>query len=299
MTLTACFLALLVPASLATGAFGAVEVDRASARLAFDPAEGAILRSRAGVVYVSIRCRIAGHGRCNGRLQVLPRGSQATRLVGGAPIATAKVTLKGKVSGEVAVRLSRRAGVALRRHRLGVTVRLTAKGQPTRVKRATIVAASTADTVHGHPRPTDKPPGAGSEQAFHWTWAIPANHLLLLPEFTCPSDKPYVKRNGNATSQGTHGMQGDLRVSAGDGTGYAAFDRGKHDPYSIHDPGDSKVYLRGWFGGSFFYNSVWAPVFSAGSFDLTVICTDTAGDAAYMENRNTGDYYHLVFPWDN
>ena len=46
MTLAACFPALLVVTSLATGAFGAVQVDRTSARLTFDPAEGAILRSR-------------------------------------------------------------------------------------------------------------------------------------------------------------------------------------------------------------------------------------------------------------
>jgi hypothetical protein len=57
--------------------------------------------------------------------------------------------------------------------------------------------------------------------------------------------------------------------------------------------------MRGWVEGTIFYNSIWAPLGSAGHFELTMTCTDDADAAAYMQKRDTDDWFYLVFPWAN
>ena len=300
-------IAVAVVALSATAAVG-VTTGKKAGKLKLDSQGGSVLPTRGGKSAVDVKCKGRPKARCNGRVQLIPRGSRTRELVGDSAIARTSVKLKRGQARTLQLPLRGRAQDALGDHVLNVTVRLTSKGKSHPTKRASSLFA--ADKKVGHDRPsrvkTDHPPnghgGTDTVKTYHWSWDIPVRKFLVLPDFRCPSEAPNVVTNGteiqNRKTGDRLGLKAGLDVQAKTGTGYGGFNvphlefhqgqRGNYPDYDV---------MTGWPEGGWTYNSIWAPVaFEDGHFELTVSCTSST-DRNQIAYKDHPVAQVFLFPW--
>jgi hypothetical protein len=281
-------------------------------RLGLDRVTGSQLPNNGREAQVMVVClgRPAASAPCRGTIRLLARGNAARRLVGSAPVAGASIkALAAGQSRPIRLRLRAAARRVLPTHVLALRVVVYQAGRPPVAKN---VSATIQRPFLGHARPNhvlvQQPPSNGSEPKsgvnyleYNWKWDIPAGHYLVLPEFKCPPEAPYV-RNRRSTKPNA---EADMKASATDGTGYGNF----VTAHTVNREGyidwsqTTRLKLRimtGWPEGGFFRNSVWAPPFTNGHFELSVVCTNTNTGGLYgfawirddPETTNAG-----LFPW--
>jgi hypothetical protein len=178
----------------------------------------------------------AGRRRLHRRASVAAPWSATIRLVGRNPVAGAAIKdVPVGGSRALTLRLSQRARTALAHHVLDLTTALTQPGHPA-VSRSVVAVLEHA--VLGHARPdsvvrhvvrnasTRRARGAAGSTittvTFEWKWDIPVRTYLVLQEFRCPADTPYVAASKDQIlSLGKfRGLKAMLDAKAKTGTGY-------------------------------------------------------------------------------
>jgi hypothetical protein len=302
---------IVVVLTLLAGATDAAPKAPAGPRLGLDRVTGRQLPNNGGEAEVVVAClrRQAASGACRGTIQLLARG-KARRLVGSAPVAG--VSIKALAAGQsrpIRLRLRPAARRVLRTQVLALRIVLHQAGWP---PLAMNVSAAIERPFLGHARPNrvvvEQPPRNGSEPKsgvnyveYNWKWDIPAHHYLELPEFKCPPDAPYV-RNRRSTKPNA---EADMKASATDGTGYGNFVTAHTVSREGYIDWNQRTRLKlrimtGWPEGGFFRNSVWAPAFTNGHFELSVVCTntDTGGLYGFAWIRDDPQITNAgLFPW--
>jgi hypothetical protein len=238
----------------------------------------------------------------------LARGIAARRLVGSAPVATASIkALAAGQSRPIQLRLRPAARRVLRTHVVALRLVVHQAGWPPVAKS---VSAATARPVLGHARPNrvvvERPPHGDPQSGanylkYSWKWDIPGGHYLVLPDFKCPPEAPFVA-NRRSTKPNA---EADMNASATDGTGYGNFVTAhtvnREAAIDLRDHRRLKLrIMTGWPEGGFFRNSVWAPPFSGGHFELSVVCTnvDNGAESGFAWVRDDPETTNAgLFPW--
>ena len=155
---------------------------------------------------------------------------------------------------------------------------------------------------HSHPdRVIRHTLGSASDVTYNWKWDFGPGKYLILPEFTCPPNAPFVRSNGTTVEDrdDSHKViraisKADIVAVAKAGTGYAGF---RVPKIRTTREGRKELFqMFGWPEGSVFSNSVWAPILDSGHFELTVTCADT-----YVAQVSLGLAFSAqvqrIFPW--
>jgi hypothetical protein len=301
---------IVVVLTLLASATDAAPKAPAGPRLGLDRVTGSQLPNNGGEAEVVVVClvRQAVSAPCRGTIQLLARGKAARRLVGSAPVAGGSIkALAAGQSRRIRLRLRPGARRVLRTHVLALRLVAYQAGWPPVAKN---VSAAIERPFLGHGLPNrvvvERPPRGDPQSGanylkYSWKWDIPAHHYLELPDFKCPPDAPYV-RNRRSTKPNA---EADMNASATDGTGYGNFltahTVNREAAIDLRDHRRLKLrIMTGWPEGGFFRNSVWAPPFSGGHFELSVVCTNVDNGAEFgfawvrddPETTNAG-----LFPW--
>lgn len=273
---------------------------------------GSQLPYMGGEAEVAVVCvgRRAGSAACRGEIRLLARGIAARRLVGSAPVANAFIkSLAAGQSRRIRLRVSPAARRALPTHVLALKLVVRQAGRPPVAKN---VSATVQRPFLGDARPNrvvvEQPPSNGREPKsganylkYSWKWDIPAGTYLVLPDFKCPPEAPYVSNQSSTKPN----AEAAMKASATDGTGYGNF----VTAHTVNREGfidwsqTTRLKLRimtGWPEGGLFRNSVWAPPFSGGHFELSVVCTntDTGGLYGFAWIRDDPEITNAgLFPW--
>lgn len=241
---------------------------------------GSVLPTQGGITEVSISCPDRDKGACRGSVSLIPRG-QTAQALGSQALATGSFELKAGEDVDLRLHLAPEARGDLSSGPLSVTAVLRSAGisGPAAERQEAVAherpySPSVAPTMARALAAT-----AGDGTTYSWNYDIPAGSALVLKEFSCPSSAPLVASGREHRSPGKIvdivESEGKIEASASDGTGYAGFDRASTS--RIQGALDEWTNMTGWPKGNFFYNSVWAPLFKAGHFSVSVTCTDTGG----------------------
>jgi hypothetical protein len=186
---------------------------------------------------------------------------------------------------------------------LALTVRLRQRNRAP-VSRRMLVARERPVIGHSHPDHVVRHTlGSASEITYSWKWDFGAREYLMLPEFTCPPNAPFVMSNGTTVEDKDDSnrviraiSKADIVAVAKAGTGYAGF---KVPKIRTARDGSKTLYqMFGWPEGSVFSNSVWAPLLQSGHFELTVTCASTYVAQVRLGSAFTAQVQR-IFPWVN
>jgi hypothetical protein len=310
MLRTSLWLVPVVLALLLATAAGAGQRGYAPARgyLTLDGQTGGALPTKDGVSLVNVDCRKRpGPGTCAGTVRILPRGAQTKELVGSAPIASGSARLRAAETKNLRLRLSARARAAIRGKGTVLTVTVEARSNGKRWARP--MTLDDFAPFRGHTRPTSTrrllqftPDGAlTDEETYQWKWDIPVRHYLILPEFTCPDDHPWIASNGktiwkwNLSTWWDVGLQAKLDVGGSSNAGYGGF-----NVPTTHEEGVATTYhvMTGWPKGAWNFNSIWAPVaFDDAHFELKATCSNTPYEIVTGAAYSWAGPLAWMFPW--
>ncbi len=295
-------LAGLASAWILAAAAGAAPQPVAGGRMEFAPFAGSELQNANGQAEVLVTCSgSATSARCSGTVELSPRGSSTRRLTGSATLASASITIPADSERGVILRLSRRVRTALTGHVLDLTVTLRQRNRHPISRR---MLAARERPVIGHSRPDHvirHTLGSASDITYNWKWDFGPRTYLILPEFTCPPDAPFVRSNGTKVEDrdDSHKViraisKADIVAVAKAGTGYAGF---RVPKIRTTRDGRNELYqMFGWPEGGVLSNSVWAPFLESGHFELTVTCAST-----YVAQVSVGSAFFAqverIFPW--
>jgi hypothetical protein len=186
-------------------------------------------------------------------------------------------------------------------HVLDLTVELRQRNRHP-ITRRMLAARERPVIGHSHPNHVIRHTlGSASDITYNWKWDFGPGKYLILPEFTCPPDAPFVRSNGTTVEDrdDSHKViraisKADIVAVAKAGTGYAGFNVPK---IRTTREGRNELYqMFGWPEGSVFSNSVWSPISESGHFELTVTCAST-----YVAQVSLGSAFTAqvkrIFPW--
>jgi hypothetical protein len=274
----------------------------------FSRGTGAVLPTKDGVTHVRVDCARGGKvkkGSCTGSVSLVPRGQTADKL-GSHPIASKGFFLRAHHGVTLVLRLNQGARGALAQGPLLVTAILRKTGlseRPVAQRPAAIVRPQAFKAPPQAPHARHVPGSRGSNNIeYSWDWTIPAHHYMVLNDFKCPNSAPRVAWDGRQVGF-ISSYKAKVEVTAGDGVGYSGWDHvdTTASTFNVDAPYNSKVKMTnmiGWPEGGLFYNSIWAPVFSDGSFSLKVTCTNAAPEnSARVHADSGGKHYENFLPW--
>jgi hypothetical protein len=286
-----------------------------SGRTVFSKGLGSVLPTGAGIAEVSIGCPATAPGACRGSVVLVPRGDTA-RTLGSRALASAQFRLARGADADLKLRLSGPARRALSHGPLYVIAVLRGAGSRSPVN---VIAQRPAALASERPfkAPPQAPRASDAYECpiqgvdaqcmdFSWSWKIPAGHYLKMNSFSCPADMPRVAQGRQLLVEIGAGVvtefRGKLEASAGDGTGYGAFNQAIVKTTHGGTDAISFFNMLGWLQGHLERNSIWAPLFRDGSFSLKVTCTSaTDTDAAWIDDGNSVESAisgpTLFFPW--
>jgi hypothetical protein len=253
---------------------------------------GTSLPNHNGKVLASVECDGSSvNSACQGIMQLIPRGPTRA-LLGTKPVAARYFKVRDGDDGDRLLALKRPARAVLAKEPLRLTFRLKPKGRPAKTRPVVVALARPVKRGAVLDKVAITRSKAGvTTYTRNWSWDIKWGTFLKLPDWRCPSATPRVARSGSSS----WGGEGKLDARAGEGTGYSGFDHA-HTAFFINANFYNWFSMNGWPEGGWFYNSVWAPAFKNGHFELTVTCTDAAEfDAAYTNQGNDERF----FPWKN
>ena len=295
-------LAGLASAWIPAAAAGAAPQPVGGGRMEFAPFAGSELQNANGKAEVLVACSgSATNARCSGTVELSPRGSSTRRLTGSATLASASITIPAGSERGVILRLSRRVRKALTGHVLDLTVKLRQRNRHP-ISRRMMAARERPVIGHSHPdRVIRHTLGSASDVTYNWKWDFGPGKYLIVPEFTCPPNAPFVRSNGTTVEDrdDSHKViraisKADIVAVAKAGTGYGGF---RVPKIRTTREGRKELFqMFGWPEGSVFSNSVWAPILDSGHFELTVTCADT-----YVAQVSLGLAFSAqvqrIFPW--
>jgi hypothetical protein len=274
----------------------------AGGRLGFAPFAGSELPNVNGKVEVFVACSgSASNASCSGTVELSPRGPSTQRLTGSPTLASASITIPLNGERSVILSLSRRVREALTGHVLALTVTLRQRNRNP-ISRRMLAARERPVIGHSHPNHVVRHIlGSASDISYNWEWDFGPHSYLILPEFTCPPNAPFVRSNGTKVEDRDDSnkvirtiSKADIVAVAKAGTGYAGFRVPKIR--TTRDGGKELYQMFGWPEGSVFSNSVWSPLTESGHFNLTVTCAST-----YVAQVSVGlafsDQVQRIFPW--
>lgn len=265
----------LVPAALLLALFclaGSAAAAQPNA-FSFDRFGGQVLAVGSGKVGVEVDCGLASTNECHGRVSVLPRG-EAVATLGSGPVASSR-GLQADRGEDLEPRLSLdEDALSWLRQRgpLPVTVELRRRDGKTLSKSMFVARVELVKA----PAPTRKVLASASDaslvtQSYSWDFKLKAGTAVVLRQFRCPDSASFVARGSKSNRAG---RPGDFTVKASDGVGYGAFDI--PTVKAFWEPGTSRYWtLAGWPEGSLWHNNVFAPLFTGGTFSMTVLCTNS------------------------
>ena len=263
----AALVALVVSISVGTAAAAA------PTELKLDPASGTAMPTAGGKIELNLVCTGNGKQDCKGRVELLALGSadELDSVLAGDP-----VSVVVEDEGDPHFALSEEARQYLREAGpLPVTIAIRQPDGSTVARRSVIADLKAvpvgAPTVSGR---TGASASAVGENTLTYTWSkkLKWGTLAVMGNFRCPASHPLV-----AEGEGIwYGRAGDVKLTASDGVGYAGFDDPVAKPYwdGTFLGGFRAWTMTGWYEGGLFRNSIWAPAFKDGSFQLSITCTN-------------------------
>ena len=260
----------------------------------FAQGSGAVAPARNGKTEVGVTCpSTAKEKPCRGSIVLDPRRSTEERL-GDDPVARRNFKLRSGRTRSYMLDLDHGADGILPDGVLRVRAELRSSGRTVADRRFALAHAERY-RGHGH-RKVRRLPRSNLVE-YSWSWDIPAGHYRVMKRFKCPDQAPRV---APGKEYRFYWRGAKISHSASQGTGYGNFYLVIISDVFEGRPGLWLRNMLGWPEGSFWDNSVWAPLDRAGHFELSVTCTD--GDRVLDSAVNT-DYgnddrkYSGWFPW--
>jgi hypothetical protein len=269
----------------------------ASSKLSFAKGIGAALPNKGGMVQVAVACSGGAKRGCRGSVALVPRDATEEAL-GGDDVASEGFEVGRNRTKTIRLDLGDSAHEILGDGRLRLTAVLRSAGSRKPVA-AREVAVERAQIDTRPVRISVRRLAANTEE-FSFVWNVTAGHYIVVKRWTCPAELPRVAAGFEV---GFDIRLAKIRYAASDGTGYMGFRiPAISNRVELHTKGHFYRNMLGWSEGNFWENSIWAPLGSAGRFELTVTCTD--GDRVFEsaiwhdnENRDDPSYYGQIFPW--
>ncbi|MFN8217142.1 MAG: hypothetical protein U0R71_11165 [Solirubrobacterales bacterium] len=277
----------------------------AAPQLQVDPASGAALPTAGGKVELNLLCAGGGGQDCRGRVELSGRGS-ASGL--GEVLARDTVPVRTGDTADPRLALDAAARDFLRETGpLPVTISISRPDGSTDSRRGAIVAMTPVPVG----APTVSRGGArisavAGDNTLTYTWSkkLRAGTAAVMGDFRCPASHPFVARGGGIW----YGYAGDVKLTASEDVGYAAFTDVAVKPFWSQDAfAGMRVWtMTGWYEGGLFRNSIWAPPFKEGSFRLSITCSsrpigtgldDSPADLVQEPYRGITPSITTFMPW--